>query len=263
MYKALAIGLAFFAVFAVAGYSVGRSVVTAEPYMMSTIANASTVRLTGQRLVLDVSDPGKPPYWSLDLADNRPAFRSAEAMLRSLDGKTVSAQSNLLMLFASGGAASTTVGTVYKQVLEARKTGDWLSFVAMVVGGASGYLAGYSVALKTAKPSDKEIQLALRNPRTVEKVKKYVFLSLLKKQPPQTAAAPADSAYFDQACAAIREHAAHIDCLSQAWAASGYTRRPAYAAALIQGAGSALSSDEVNLKGEAFWVFVLATAQGE
>lgn len=257
MYKALAIGLAFFVVFAVAGYSVGRSVVNTEPYMMSTIAQASTVRLKGQRLVLEVSDPGKPPFWSLDLADNRPAFQSADAMLRSLDGKTLSAQSNLLMLFASGGAASTTVGTVYKQVLEAKKSGDWLSFVAMVVGGATGYLAGYSVALKTARPSDKEIQLILRNPRTVEKVKKYVFLSLLNKHHLQLDAAAADSAYFQQACAASHEHAAQIDCLGRAWAASGYAQREAYVSALLQSASTALSSDEVNLKGEAFLVFVL------
>jgi hypothetical protein len=257
MSRLVLIAAAFFVAFAAVGFTVGRSVVTSEPYMLAQIAQGSAVKLSGGQLMLELSDAGAPPYWKLDLANNRPAFQTADAMMRSFDGKSLSAQSNLLLGFASGGAATTTAATVYKKVLETKESGDWKTFAAMAIGGVSGYFAGYYAAMQLSKPSDKEIQLALRKPETVEKVKKYVFLSLLKKRGFDFNPTVVEQAAIDQACGQFKDRTEWVKCSEATWAKSGNAERLAYRQGLIQSAQEALSNDKVDLKGTEFLVFVL------
>jgi hypothetical protein len=257
MFRLLLVGLGFFVAFAAAGYSIGRSVVTSEPYMLATIANSSSIKLSGDKLLLELRQQGSQPYWALDLAANRPTFSSAQTMLDSMNGKSLSAESNLLLTFVSGGAATTTAATVYKQVIEFKKKGDWKTFAAMVVGGVSGYLVGYYAAIKLAKPTDKEILQALRKTEMIEKVKKYVFLSLFHARGfnfDQTA----DEARFNRAsCADVADPMKWTECYVDAMTKSGEVGRQKYRQALIRDAQEALSNDAKNLKGPEFLVFVL------
>lgn len=257
MLKLALVGVLFFLAFAATGYSVGRSVVTSEPYMLATIAKGSSIKLSGGQLTLALGDSKAQPYWKLDLADNRPTFQSADALFRSFEGKSLSAESSLLLTFASGGAATTTAATVFKQAIEAKKSGNWKTFASMLVGGVTGYLTGYYIAIHIAQPSDKEIQLVLRNPDTVEKVKKYVFLSLLSAHGFSFEPTAAEGGFIDRACSLINDPKEFIKCSTDAWSKSGIKERLDYRMALIQRAQEALSNDKLNLKGTEFLVFIL------
>lgn len=257
MLNVLLIGAGVFIAFAAGGYSVARSVVTSEPYMLATLANASSIKLSSGLLTLELGDPGAKPYWTLDLSHNRPAFQNADALLRSFEGKSLSAENQLLLTFASGGAATTTAASIYKQIIETRKSRDWRTFVATIIGASSGYLAGYYAAMRLAKPSDREIQAALRNPETVEKVKKYVFLSLLERHGFECEQTAGEKVFVADSCSAVEARPTFIECLTKAWQQSGYSERLMYREALLESARRALSNDEVHLNGNEFLLLVL------
>jgi hypothetical protein len=240
------IGLAFFVAFAAAGFMMGRSVVTTEPYMLATIAQSSSIQMVNKGIQLSLHNGKEPPYWVLDLGD---------FVLDSFAGKTLSVQNTQMLTFLSGGAASTTAGTLYKEILAAKKSGDFHTTAAMVVGGFSGYLAGYYLATSLAKPTDKEILAALRKPEMVEKVKKYVFISLLKKHgfPAQPIVVQEDVAKTE--CASIEDEHRWAECYMEALHKADTSAKARMKQQLFRQAQKSLSSDRIPLKGIEFLIF--------
>lgn len=246
--------LAFFITFGAAGYSVGRHFALSETYLLISIADKTTLQVKNNVLYLEYLGQEHQPYWSINLNSQESMFSNSQAILDSMKGKSLTAESDLLLTFLAGGAATTTAVDVYKSVKEVNSKSDFRRKVAMIVGGVSGYLAGYYLGIHSVKDTDPEVASALRKPESIEKIKKYVFLSIWKNR----GFSFDDSQYskpVDKPKVECKDDQ-RVDCVLLEMEQSGIFERNNIKGKLIAEAQKRLSNDSENLKGYEFAVFL-------